>query len=54
MNKKNSQCLWHIRAYCDNWMAHAYAELDESIVWEAVTNDIPRLREFCNETLKNS
>jgi len=34
-----------------NWLAHAYAEMDEMIVWETVTNDIPDLLKFCQKIL---
>ena len=35
-----------------NWIAHAYAEMDEFIVWETATNDIPRLFAFCNRKIE--
>lgn len=25
-----------------NWLAHAYTEIDESVIWETATNDIPK------------
>ena len=34
-----------------NWIAHAYAEMDESIVWETASNDIPSLRDFCQKKI---
>ena len=42
---------WSLIRGMRNWMAHAYAEMDEHIIWETTINDIPRLLEFCNETL---
>ena len=37
-----------------NWIAHAYAEMDESIIWETATNDIPGLLTFCNRAIEKS
>lgn len=37
-----------------NWLAHAYAETDENIIWETATNDIPRLLDFCNLQIENN
>jgi len=34
-----------------NWMAHAYAEMDENIIWETAANGIPELLRFCEEEL---
>lgn len=34
-----------------NWLAHAYADMDENVVWETAIHDIPRLMEFCDEAL---
>ena len=34
-----------------NWLAHAYAEIDEEIIWETAVNDIPKLLNFCNAEL---
>ena len=35
-----------------NWLAHAYAEMDESIIWETANNDIPRLLNFCRSIIR--
>ncbi len=35
-----------------NWLAHAYNEIDESVIWETATNDIPKLMDFCKSELK--
>lgn len=34
-----------------NWIAHAYGEVDESILWETISSDIPVLVGFCNDVL---
>ncbi len=31
-----------------NWIAHAYGEMDEQMIWNTVISDIPMLRDFCN------
>ena len=35
-----------------NWIAHAYAEMDESVIWETAINDIPGLARFCEKALQ--
>ena len=37
-----------------NWLAHAYGEMDENIIWETATNDIPQLLAFSNQTIENN
>lgn len=34
-----------------NLLAHAYGEVDETVLWETVINDIPVLLDFCNKVL---
>ena len=34
-----------------NWIAHAYAEMDESNVWQTACNDIPSRRDFCQKKI---
>lgn len=34
-----------------NWLAHAYTEMDESVIWETAANDIPSLLQFCEDVL---
>lgn len=46
------QMPWHVIRGMRNWLAHAYAEMDESMIWETATNDIPVLLRFCEEILK--
>lgn len=35
-----------------NQHAHAYNEIDESVIWETAVNDIPKLMDFCKNELK--
>lgn len=34
-----------------NIMAHKYGDINATIVWEAVNEDIPQLREYCSDIL---
>ena len=34
-----------------NWLAHAYGEMDEKIIWGTAVHDIPKLLDFCNSIL---
>lgn len=34
-----------------NWLAHAYTEIDENVIWETAINDIPKLMDFCRKQL---
>jgi uncharacterized protein with HEPN domain len=34
-----------------NWLAHAYAEMDEAVIWETATRSIPELLKFCKKML---
>ena len=44
---EHSEIPWHqIRGF-RNVIAHAYGNVDAEILWETITEDIPRLAEFC-------
>ncbi len=43
---------WSMIRGMRNWLAHAYSEMDESILWETATNDIPLLAAFCESILE--
>ena len=45
------QMQWGMVRGMRNWLAHAYTEIDENIIWETVTNDIPKLIKFCEDEL---
>jgi len=34
-----------------NLVAHEYGELDGDLLWEIVTEDIPALKQFCEQTI---
>ncbi len=36
-----------------NLVAHSYSSMSRDIIWETAVMDIPVLREFCSEQLKN-
>ncbi len=41
---------WHqIRGF-RNVIAHAYGNVDADVLWETITEDIPRLAQFCEKT----
>lgn len=44
------QMHWGMVRGMRNWIAHAYTEMDETIVWETATHDIPDLLRFCERT----
>lgn len=46
------QMPWGMIRGMRNWIAHAYAQMDEAIIWETATNDIPKLRTFCENILQ--
>lgn len=35
-----------------NIMAHKYGEISSTTVWEAITDDMPILRDYCNSILE--
>ena len=45
------QMPWGMIRGMRNWLAHAYAETDESVIWETVLHDIPSLCAFCKRTI---
>ena len=36
-----------------NIVAHNYGSIDSEILWETIENDIPKLRDYCNEIIRN-
>lgn len=48
-----SDVPWKMIRGTRNWLAHAYGEVDEAVLWETVINDIPTLLAFCENTLRN-
>lgn len=47
----HAEIKWHqIRGF-RNIIAHAYGNVDIDILWEAIQQDIPKLRAFCEEKL---
>lgn len=47
------QMPWGMIHGMRNWLAHAYSEMDESIIWETAINDTPRLLSFCENILSS-
>lgn len=46
-----AQMPWGMIRGMRNWLAHAYAEIDETVIWETSANDIPKLAVFCDEVI---
>ena len=44
---------WKMIRGARNWLAHAYGEVDETVLWETAINDLPALLAFCEEILQN-
>ena len=45
IKEKYNDVPWNQMYGIRNRLAHAYIEIDDSIVWDTVKNDIPRLKE---------
>ncbi len=43
----NSQIPWKQIKQMRNIVAHRYGTVDNTITWDVIQNDIPKLREFC-------
>lgn len=43
---------WKMIRGARNWLAHAYGEVDETVLWETVISDIPALLGFCEKELQ--
>lgn len=48
-----AQMPWDMIRGMRNWLAHAYAEMDESVIWETALHDIPKLLAFCDGLVDN-
>ena len=44
---------WHMIKGIRNVFAHGYGNVRFDIVWDACKNDIPKLREFCEEQIES-
>lgn len=42
---------WHQIQGLRNVVAHEYGKIDAESLWETITDDIPRLYEFCSEQI---
>ena len=45
---------WGPMKAMQNLVAHNYGKMDQAIIWETATVDIPALLRFCNEQLENA
>ncbi len=53
-NETKDMMPWGMIRGMRNWLAHAYAETDESIIWETALNDIPSLSAFCEKIINQN
>lgn len=49
-----SQMPWGMIRGMRNLFAHGYGTMDESVIWETATNDIPGPNDFCSKWLKDT
>lgn len=49
--KKYNQMSWHEIVGLRNVIAHEYGDVDDEVLWEIVTMDIPKLRDYCAEII---
>ena len=49
--KTKEQMPWGKIRGMRNWVAHAYLEMDSSVIWETANNRIPELAVFCEKFL---
>ena len=45
---------WGLIKSMRNMFAHTYAKMDKEVIWEASTQDIPVLLDFCEEILEQN
>lgn len=50
--KTKNEIPWKELRGMRNLFAHNYLEMDIEIIWEAATEDVPHLKEFCETQLK--
>ena len=43
---------WGLIRGMRNWIAHSYNEMDDEIIWDTVSINIPLLLRFCNEIIE--
>lgn len=42
-----NEMLWNQIKALRNVVAHNYGKIDKEILWETITNDIPKLQDYC-------
>ena len=43
---------WALLRGMRNWVAHAYKEMDNEIIWDTISNSIPVLEKFCDKIIE--
>jgi uncharacterized protein with HEPN domain len=52
--KEHTTIPWREIKLMRNIVAHRYGTIDHSITWDVVINDIPLLKDFCEEIIRSS
>lgn len=52
--KKYNKMPWKDIRSIRNIAAHNYGELDNEVLWETVTDDIPKLKDYCENILSEN
>ena len=47
------QMPWGMIRGMRNWLAHSYAEIDDTVLCETVKNDLPKVLAFCQKQLNS-
>ena len=50
----NPQITWKQVRGMRNWFAHQYLDMDRGVIWEVVKENIPSLKAFCEQWLKDN
>ena len=49
-----SEMPWGMIRGMRNWLAHAYGEIDEDMIWDTAVHDIPKVADFCRKKLNDN
>ena len=51
--KTKSDMPWGMIRGMRNWLAHAYGEIDDDVIWDTANHDIPKVLNFCVRMLES-
>ena len=49
--KRHPEMEWRAIINLRNIVAHDYGKVDPELLWEIVTEEVPKLKEFCEEII---